>query len=386
MKPLYLDYGATSPVRSEVLEAMLPYFQNEFGNPGSIHDMGQRAYDAITHARKQIARALGATSPREVIFTSSGTEANNLAIIGAARKSRESHLGNHVITTKIEHPSVLEACRYLERDGFHVTYLPVDSFGQVRIEDVKQALREDTILVSIMAANNEVGTIQPIQKIGQLLKQTHALFHTDAVQYFGKVPFTVDELGVDLLSIGSHKIAGPKGIGALYIRKGVRIEPLLHGGGQERHLRPSTLNTPAIVGFGVAAVLSQHEVVEEQKRLIQLRNLCLSRIQNEIGQVTLNGHPTERLPNNLNLSFHQVEGQAILLELNREQIYVSSGSACSAGKHQASHVLLAMEKGEEIAYQSLRITFGKETSEEEIHLFIQKLKNVMQYLRSLIPQ
>ncbi|SFI95579.1 cysteine desulfurase family protein [Thermoflavimicrobium dichotomicum] len=385
MKSLYLDYGATSPVRPEVLDAMLPFFHKEFGNPGSIHDMGTRPHAAITHARKQIADALGASSLREIIFTSSGTEANNLAIIGAARNCRKQKKGNHIITTKIEHPSVLEACRYLEREGFRVTYLPVDEWGQVQVEDVKQALTDETILVSIMAANNEVGTIQPIKEIGAVLKDTSALFHTDAVQYFGKVPFTVEELCVDLLSIGSHKIYGPKGVGALYIRKGVRIEPLLYGGGQERSLRPSTLNTPAIIGFGVASQLAKKEVEKEAQRLTQLRDLCWKRIKEGIGQVTLNGHPSERLPNNLNLSFHQVEGQAILLELNREQIYVSSGSACSAGKHQASHVLMAMGKSEEIAYQSLRITFGKDTTEEGIDFFIEKLKSVLEYLRSLIP-
>ncbi|MBA4492741.1 cysteine desulfurase family protein [Paenactinomyces guangxiensis] len=384
MKPIYLDYGATSPVRSEVFEAMLPFLHTEFGNPGSIHDLGQRSHDAVQHARSQIAGALGAASPREIIFTGSGTESNNLAIIGAARK-RKAH-GNHIITTTIEHPSVLEACRTLEREGFHVTRLPVDGDGRVSVEDIKQAVTDKTILVSIMAANNEVGTLQPIKEIGQLLKETPILFHTDAVQLFGKIPFTVTELGVDLLSVGSHKIYGPKGAGALYLRKGVRIEPLMFGGGQERALRPGTLNTPAIVGFGAAAFLAAREAEKESERLTGLRNLCWERIQSEIGDVDLNGHPTLRLPNNLNLSFHRVEGQAILLELNRAQIYVSSGSACSAGKHSASHVLMAMGKSKEKALQSLRVTFGKETSEEDIDLFVGKLKEVLGYLRSLIKK
>ncbi|MBA4544168.1 MULTISPECIES: cysteine desulfurase family protein [Thermoactinomyces] len=382
MKTIYLDYGATSPVREEALQAMLPYFREKYGNSGSIHDFGQVSREAIEHARRQVAEAIDADSPREIIFVGSGTEANNLALIGAARKHRNK--GNHIITSSIEHPSVLEACRQLEREGFEVTYLPVDRFGLVRSEDVKKALTDKTILVSIMAANNEVGTIQPIAEISRLLKRSSILFHTDAVQYFGKVPMSVADLGVDLLSIGSHKIGGPKGIGALYIRKGVRIEPLFHGGGQERGLRPSTLNTPAIVGFGAAAYLAAQEAEAESARLTRLRDACWQRIRDEIGEVVLNGHPTRRLPNNLNLSFHRVEGQAVLLELSRNKIYVSSGSACSAGKHAASHVLMAMGTDEETAFQSLRITFGKETTEAELQRFITCLKKVMDELRSLL--
>jgi cysteine desulfurase len=272
----------------------------------------------------------------------------------------------------------------LEREGFEVTFLPVDEYGRVNPDDVKNALTDRTILVSIMAANNEVGTIQPIGEISRIVKQTQALFHTDAVQYFGKVPFTVENLGVDLLSVGSHKIGGPKGVGALYIRKGVRLEPVLFGGGQERGLRPGTLNTPGIVGFGVAAWLAAKEAAEEAERLTRLRDWLWERIRSEIGEVTLNGHPVERLPNNLNLSFHRVEGQAILLELNRERIYVSSGSACSAGKHAASHVLLAMGKDADTAFQSLRITLGRDTGKDEVERFVHKLKEVMAYLRSLI--
>ena len=382
MKPIYLDYGATSPVRPEVLEAMLPFFQQEYANAGSIHDFGQRNRDAIELARKQVADSLGASSPREIIITGSGTEANNLAILGAARKHR--HRGNHLITTSIEHPSVLEACKQLEKEGFDVTYLPVDHHGQIAVEQVKEALTDQTILVSVMAANNEVGTLQPIKEIGQLLKNTPILFHTDAVQFYGKIPFSVQELGVDLLSISGHKIYGPKGIGALYLRKGIRIEPVFFGGGQERGLRPATQNTPGIIGLGAAAHLMSQETEQEQKRLTRLRDLCMKRIQNEIGQVDLNGHPSNRLPNNLNLSFHRVEGQAILLELNRKQIFVSSGSACSAGKHAPSHVLMAMGKSEEQAYQSLRITLGKETTEADIHQLVDHLKEILHDLRSFM--
>lgn len=382
MKPIYLDYGATSPVRPEVLEAMLPFFQQEYANAGSIHDFGQRNRDAIELARKQVADSLGASSPREIIITGSGTEANNLAILGAARKHR--HRGNHLITTSIEHPSVLVACKQLEKEGFDVTYLPVDHHGQIAVEQVKEALTDQTILVSVMAANNEVGTLQPIKEIGQLLKNTPILFHTDAVQFYGKIPFSVQELGVDLLSISGHKIYGPKGIGALYLRKGIRIESVFFGGGQERGLRPATQNTPGIIGLGAAAHLMSQETEQEQKRLTRLRDLCMKRVQNEIGQVDLNGHPSNRLPNNLNLSFHRVEGQAILLELNRKQIFVSSGSACSAGKHAPSHVLMAMGKSEEQAYQSLRITFGKETTEADIHQLVDHLKEILHDLRSFM--
>jgi cysteine desulfurase len=382
MKPIYLDYGATSPVRPEVMEILLPFFQKEYANAGSIHDFGQRSRDAIELARKQVADSLGASSPREILFTGSGTEANNLAILGAARKHRNR--GNHVITTSIEHPSVLEACKQLERDGFEVTYLPVDPYGQISVEQVKEALTERTILVSVMAANNEVGTLQPIKEIGRLLRHTPVLFHTDAVQFYGKIPFSVQELGVDLLSVSGHKIYGPKGIGALYIKKGIRIEPVLFGGGQERGLRPATQNTPGIIGLGAAAYLMSQEVEQERQRLTRLRDLCLKRIQKEIGRVDLNGHPSDRLPNNLNLSFHGVEGQAVLLELNRKQIYVSSGSACSAGKHAPSHVLMAMGKSEEQAYQSLRITFGRETTESDVHQLVDHLKEILEDLRSFL--
>ncbi|MBA4601529.1 cysteine desulfurase family protein [Thermoactinomyces mirandus] len=381
MKAIYLDYAATSPVRSEALEAMLPFFQAEYANPGSLHDFGQRNREAIELARKQIARAIGASSPREVIFTGSGSEANNLAILGTARKHR--HRGNHIVTSSIEHPSVLQVCKHLEREGFQVTYLPVNSYGQVSVSDLKKALTDQTILVSIMAANNEVGSLQPIAEIGRLIAETPILFHTDAMQFFGKLPLSVQDFGADLMSISGHKIYGPKGIGALYVKKGTRIDPVLFGGGQERGLRPGTLNTPAIIGFGTAAYLAAKEVTFERKRLSRLRDHCWQRIKEEIGQVDLNGHPSSRLPNNLNLSFHGVEGQAVLLELNRKQIYVSSGSACSAGKHAPSHVLVAMGKSEDAAYQSVRISFGKETTESDIDQLVEALKDILGYLRSL---
>lgn len=378
---IYFDYGATSPVRQEVLDTMLPFFSDIFGNPGSIHDMGNQAHSHIQHARKQIAHALGASSSREIVFTSSGTEANNLAIIGAALYHKKR--GNHIITTEIEHPSVLEACRFLETNGFRVTYLPVDLYGKIQLKDIKQALSSDTILVSVMAANNEVGTLQPIKEIASLLTGKNILFHTDAVQFFGKLPCDVTELGVDLLSIGSHKVYGPKGIGALYVRKGIRLQPMLYGGGQERNWRPSTLNTPAIVGFGKAASLITTELENEQIRQSTLRDYFWQQLQS-IGDVILNGHPTDRLPNNINVSFKGMEGQAILLELNRKQIYVSSGSACSAGKHAPSHVLMAMGNDLDKAYQSLRFTLGKDTTKADIDYVLTELKKITHYLQSII--
>lgn len=378
---IYLDYGATSPVRQEVIDTMLPFFREEYGNPGSIHDLGHLAHVAVQHARQQIATSIGAGSAREIIFTSSGTEANNLAIIGVARQ-RQSQ-GNHIITTAVEHPSVLEACRSLEQLGFSITYLPVDHTGMVSVTAVEQALTDKTILVSIMAANNEVGTLQPIAAIASLLQSRGILFHTDAVQYFGKLPCDVKTLGVDLLSLGSHKIYGPKGIGALYVKKGVRIQPLLHGGGQERSLRPSTLNTPAIVGFGQAAELVTADINAESVRLSSLRDFFWQQLQ-QITEVKLNGHPTERLPNNLNVSFTGLEGQAILLELNRHNIYVSSGSACSAGKYAPSHVLMAMGDDLDQAYQSVRFTFGRETSKAQLNEVVTALRSIIHYLKSVI--
>lgn len=381
MKRAYFDYAATTPLRQEVLEAMMTYLQKEYGNPSSIHDIGQHARDAVEFARKQIAEAIGAT-PREIIFTSGGTEANNLAILGAARQWRKK--GKHLITSQVEHPSVLNTCRFLENEGFDVTYLPVDETGQVDVETLLDSIRPDTILVSIMAANNEVGTLMPIAEIAKHLRKKKIFFHSDTIQYIGKIPFQVEELGVDALSIGGHKIYGPKGIGALYLRKGSRIAPTLFGGGQERGLRPGTHNVAAIVGLGIAVREAARNAAKEKERLLHLRELLWERIQNEIGQVRLNGHETERLPNTLNLSFHRIEGQAILLELNRYGISVSSGSACSAGKHAPSHVLMAMGRSEEDAHQSLRITLGKDTKEEDIHLLVERLKEVLTYLRSLI--
>ncbi|MDR6227359.1 cysteine desulfurase family protein [Desmospora profundinema] len=382
MNPLYFDHGATTPIRSEVRSAMEIIWNETIGNPGSLHDDGQKAADRVEAARSQAAQALGA-SPREILFTGGGTESNNLAILGAARHPRNN--GRHIVTTAVEHPSVLLACRALEKEGFRVTVLPVDRDGLITPQQVEQALTPDTVLVSVMAANNEVGTIQPIAAIGKILRERNILFHTDAVQAVGKIPFSLKEWGVDLLSIGAHKIDGPKGTGLLYVRKGVRLAPLMHGGGQERGLRPGTLNTVGIVGLGVALTLACQEVNTANERWTRLRNHLWNRIQSEIGGVTLNGHPEQRLPHNLNISFDRVEGQAVMLELNRYGIAISSGSACSAGKHAPSHVLSAMGRPPEEAYQSLRITLGRETRQEDADRLADCLKEVITYLRSLIP-
>ncbi|PTX53688.1 cysteine desulfurase [Melghirimyces profundicolus] len=382
MQPLYFDHGATTPVRREVREVMLRAMEEDPANPGSLHDPGQRARDWTERARREVAKALSA-SPREILFTGSGTESNNLALLGAARRQREK--GRHVITSRVEHPSVLDTCRQLEREGFRITCLPVDEFGRVRTGDLKEALTEETVLVSIMAANNEVGTLMPIREMAALTRKKGALFHTDAVQLFGKAPLNVRDLGIDLLSVGGHKVGGPKGVGVLYLRKGVRIQPVFFGGGQERGLRPGTLNVPGIAGMGMAARLASAEASHFRKHISRLRDLLWQRIAEEIGNVRLNGHPTDRLPNNLNIGFDRLEGQAVLLELNRRNVAVSSGSACSAGKQKASHVLTSMGQSAEEAFQSLRITLGRETTEAEIHDLVERMKESVSELRARLP-
>ncbi|MFD1394493.1 cysteine desulfurase family protein [Kroppenstedtia eburnea] len=382
MKSLYFDHGATTPLRREVLESMVRAMKETFANPGSLHDPGQQAFELTEEARFEVAQSIGG-SPREILFTGGGSEANNMAILGAARKHRQQ--GNHVITTQVEHPSVLETCRQLEREGFSVTYLPVDEWGCIRKRDLERAVTPATILISIMAANNEVGTLQPLREAASLAKERGILFHTDAVQFFGKIPLNVREWDVDLLSLGGHKVGGPKGTGALFLRKGVRLDPILFGGGQERGLRPGTLNVPGIVGLGSACRLAAAEVTRTRESMTRLQNLLWERIRDEIGGVRLNGHPVHRLPNNLNISFDRLEGQAVLLELNRLNVAVSSGSACSSGKQAPSHVLKAMGQSDEAAYQSLRITWGHQTTEEEIHLLTERLKKAISDLRSRLP-
>jgi len=382
MKRIYLDYAATTPTHPEVVEAMLPYFRDACGNPSSIHSFGQEAKAAIEEARDKIATLIGARS-EEIIFTSGGTEADNFAVIGVAYANEGK--GNHIITTSIEHHAVIETCKSLERRGFEVTYLPVDSYGLVDPQNVEKAITDRTILIAVMHANNEVGTIEPIAEIGRIARERGIPFHTDAVQTVGHIPVDVNELGVDLLAISAHKLYGPKGVGTLYIRKGTRIIPFVHGGEQERRRRAGTENVPGIVGFGKAVEIAQEEMDEEAKRLISLRDKLIKGLMGGIEHIHLNGHPTRRLPNNVNMSIEFVEGESMLLNLDLEGIAASTGSACSSSSLQPSHVLLAMGLSHELAHGSLRFTLGRETTEEEIERVSAILPQIVAKLRSMSP-
>ena len=382
MKRIYLDYAATTPTHPQVVEAMLPYFGDACGNPSSIHSFGQEAKAAIEEARDKIASLIGARS-EEIIFTSGGTEADNFAVKGVAYANEGK--GNHIITTSIEHHAVIETCKSLERRGVEVTYLPVDSYGLVDPQDVKKAITDRTILISVMHANNEVGTIEPIAEIGSIARERGICFHTDAVQTVGHIPVDVNELGVDLLAISAHKLYGPKGVGVLYIRKGTRIIPFVHGGEQERRRRAGTENVPAIVGFGKAVEIAQEEMDGGAKRLISLRDKLIKGLMGGIEHIHLNGHPTRRLPNNVNMSIEFVEGESMLLNLDLEGIAASTGSACSSSSLQPSHVLLAMGLSHELSHGSLRFTLGRETTEEEIERVSEILPQIVAKLRSMSP-
>jgi len=381
MKRIYLDHAATTPTDPEVVKAMLPYFTDAFGNPSSIHSFGQEAKAAVEDARDKIASLIGARG-EEIVFTGGGTEADNLALKGIAYANKR---GNHIITTAIEHHAVAESCKFLERRGFEVTYLPVDRCGLVDPDDVKKAISDKTILISVMHANNEVGTIEPIAEIGRIARESRVYFHTDAVQTVGHIPVDVNELGVDLLAISAHKLYGPKGVGALYIRKGTRITPLMLGGEQERRRRASTENVPAIVGFGKAAEIAQREVDGEAKRLISLRDRLTESLLELIERIHLNGHPTWRLPNNVNVSIEFVEGESLLLNLDLEGIAASTGSACSSASLEPSHVLLALGLPHELAHGSLRFTLGRETNEADIDRVLAALPPIVTRLRAMSP-
>jgi len=361
----YFDHAATTPVRPEVIAAMAACWADHFGNPSSLHDFGLRAKEALERARAVIAGAIGA-SPRELIFTGSGTEANNLAVLGGARRMRLLGKGDHVVVSAVEHPSVREAARALEAEGFRVTWVPVDAYARVDPDDVRRALTPKTVLVSVMHANNVVGTIQPIAAIAAAVRRTSALFHCDAAQSFGKIPVNVNALGVDLLTVNAHKLGGPKGVAALYVRKGVRIDPLVYGGKQERALRPATQNVPGIVGFAKAVELALAEQETERRRLAALRQRLIARLATAIPGFHVNGHPTECLPTHLNIRIDRIEGQALMLELDRRGFATSSGSACSAANHEPSYVLLAMGQSREAAWESLRITLGRTTTEASV--------------------
>lgn len=382
MRRIYLDYAATTPTHPLVLKAMLPWFTDGFGNPSSIHSFGQEAKGAIEEAREKVAQLIGAKS-NEIVFTGSGTEADNFAIKGVAYA--KEHEGKHIITTAIEHHAVIETCKFLEKRGFKVTYLSVDRDGLVDLGEVKKAITDETILISVMHANNEIGTIEPIQEIARITKDREICFHTDAVQTVGHLPVDVDELKVDLVSISAHKFCGPKGVGALYIRKGTKIVPFMHGGEQEHGRRASTQNVPGIVGFGKACQLAQQEMGQEKERLETLRDKLINGILNRIDHVHLNGHPTQRLPNNVNITLEFVEGESILLNLDLVGIAASTGSACSSSVLEASHVLLALGLPHESAHSSLRLSLGQETTEKDVDYVLEKLPQIVNKLRAMSP-
>lgn len=363
MKRIYMDHSATTPVAPEVLEAMLPYFRERYGNASSLHEFGREAREAVESARERLASLIGA-NPEEIYFTSGGTESDNMALKGVALRWRSK--GRHIITTSIEHPAVLEVCRALERLGFDVTYVPVDSQGIVDPLDIERSIRDDTILISVMHANNEIGTIQPIERIAEIARSRGILFHTDAVQTVGKIPVNVNRLGVDLLSISSHKFYGPKGVGALYVRKGTKIESITQGGGHERGLRSGTENVPGIVGMGRAAELASEIMESEIERLTALRDRLKAFVLSNIEDSWLNGHPTKRLPSNLNFGFGRVEGESLLLYLDSKGIAVSTGSACSSKKLEPSHVLLALGLEPVRCHGSLRITLGRDNTRDDV--------------------
>ena len=382
MQRIYLDYAATTPTHPEVVEAMLPYFSEAFGNPSSLYTCGQAAREVLEEVRARIASLIGARS-EEIVFTGGGTESDNSAIKGVAYANRDS--GNHIITTAIEHHAVLETCRFLETMGFNVTYLPVDEYGSVVPEDVRKAITKKTILISVMQANNEVGTIELIAEIGKIAREAGVYLHTDAVQTAGHLPINVDELGVDLLSISAHKLYGPKGVGALYIRKGTKLLPFMHGGEQEGMRRASTENVPGIVGFGKAVELAQQEMSEEAERLTSLRDKLINGLLERIAHIRLNGHPRNRLPNNVNISVAFVEGESMCLNLDIAGICAATGSACSSASKEPSHVLTALGVPPQEAHGSLRFSLGKWTTEEDVDRVLEVFPQVVAKLRSMSP-
>jgi len=382
MKKVYLDYAATTPCDPEVIKAMEPYFFDKFGNASSIHAYGQEAKAAIEDAREKVASFLGA-KPDEIVFTSGGTESDNFALEGVAYALQKK--GNHIITTAIEHHAVGEPCKFLEKQGFKVSYVGVDKYGLVSPEDIKKAITDKTILISVMHANNEIGTIQPIAEIGKIARDKGIYFHTDAVQTVGHIPVNVDELNVGLLSLSSHKFYGPKGAGALYIRKGTRLMRFLHGGDQEKGRRASTHNTPGIVGLGKAIELCKEKMEGEEKFQSSLRDKLIKGIPDKIPEAYLNGHPDERLPNNVNFSIKYIEGESILLSLDMLGIAASTGSACTSSSLEPSHVLLALGLSHEIAHGSLRITLGRWTKEEDINYLLEHLPKIVEKLRAMSP-
>lgn len=388
-KYIYLDNAATTPMDPRVIEEVNKHFRETYGNSSSLHSMGQRAGQILLKSRETIASVINANRD-DIFFTSSGTEADNIAIFGVALKNKER--GHHIITTSIEHHAVENPYKELEKRGFKVTFLPVDNYGLISTKDLEKAITKKTILISVIFANNEIGTIQPIKDIGIIAKKYDIIFHTDAVQAFGKVPIDVNDMNIDLLSASAHKLYGPKGVGMLYIRnKGVRkgwgkfIQPIMYGGGHERDMRPSTVNVPGIAGFAKAAELAREEMEEEAQRQIELRNKIIKWVTENIEDSYLNGHPTQRLPNNVNLGFRYIEGESIVLDLDMEGIATSTGSACSSKSLDPSHVLLAIGLKPEEAHGSLRISLGRFTTEEDVKYFLEKLPGVIERLRRMSP-
>lgn len=381
-KVIYLDNAATTKVAGEVVEAMLPYFTENYGNPSSVYSFASKNKEAITVQREIIADALGAKA-NEIYFTAGGSESDNWALKATADAYKDK--GNHIITTKIEHHAILHTAEYLEKNGFEVTYLDVDENGVVKLEELKAAIRPTTILISVMFANNEIGTIEPIKEIGAIAKEHGILFHTDAVQAFGQVPINVDECNIDMLSASGHKLNGPKGIGFLYIRKGVKIRSFVHGGGQERKRRAGTENVPGIVGIGTATARAVRTMEERTTKEAELRDYLIERVLKEVPYTKLNGHPENRLPNNANFSFRFIEGESLLIMLDMKGICGSSGSACTSGSLDPSHVLLAIGLPHEIAHGSLRLTLSEETTKEEIDYVVESIKEIVTNLRNMSP-
>lgn len=381
-KIIYLDHAATTPTRKEVADAMYPYFTEKFGNPSSIYGIAAQNKNTISQARETIAKTLNA-KPEEIYFTAGGTEADNWAIKSVAEVYKQK--GNHIITTKIEHHAVLHTCQYLEKNGLEVTYLDVDENGKIKLEQLEKAIRPTTILISVMFANNEIGTIEPIKEIGKIAKSHDILFHTDAVQAYGQLPIDVDEYQIDMMSASGHKLNGPKGIGFLYIRKGLKVGPFIHGGAQERRRRAGTENVPGIVGLGKAVELAFADMEERRKKETELRDYLMDRIMSEVPYVRVNGDRTDRLPNNVNMSFQFIEGESLLIMLDMKGICASSGSACTSGSLDPSHVLLAIGLPHEIAHGSLRMTLGFENTKEDIDFTIDAIKGIVEKLRNMSP-
>ena len=379
---VYLDHAATTAARPEVVEAMLPYFTEKYGNPSSIYSLGSETKAAITHAREIMAKSIGTTS-ENIYFTAGGSESDNWALVATAEAYASK--GKHIITSKIEHHAILHTCDYLASRGYEITYIDVDENGVIKLDQLKAAIRPDTILISVMAANNEIGTIQPLKEIGAIARKHGVLFHTDAVQAFAHIPINVDEMNIDMLSASGHKINGPKGIGVMYIRKGVKILSFIHGGAQERQRRAGTHNVPGIVGIGKAAEISVANMEKNNAYEISLRDHLIDRVLSEIPYSRLNGDKVRRLPNNVNVSFQFIEGESMLLMLDQNGICGSSGSACTSGSLDPSHVLLAIGVPHEVAHGSLRLTLSDETTKEDLDFTVDKLKEIVQYLRSMSP-